>query len=165
MSDHQDDLRSRYASERAQLKPDIAERARQIERERVVAEAEARNAERTVTKGYAPPRDYGRQRSEPPADMVAAGWVRYIADQIGEAERAAHRHIADQIRKSEHNTHCGVTRGIGETIARDIVAAEKRIAQLESEVAELRALLEQGQHQRQRGPRVVPSSEPGAMIA
>jgi hypothetical protein len=50
-----------------------------------------RQATTPSTKSYAPPRDYGRQRraAAPPADMAAAGWTRYIGDQVRQSEARA----------------------------------------------------------------------------
>jgi hypothetical protein len=73
----QDEMREAIAREREQLQADMARRREQLDREEVLAEARQATP---ATKSYVPPIDHGRQRSAaPPADMVAAGWTRYIS--------------------------------------------------------------------------------------
>jgi hypothetical protein len=69
-----------------------------------------------------------------PADLIAAGWSPFIADQVKRSEAHAIR---------------ACMKAAGEVLGQDLVAAEKRIAALEAEVSELRNRL--NQQDRSRG--------------
>jgi predicted phage-related endonuclease len=136
-----DDQRSQFAEEKAALEQDMIRRAREIEAERVLAEA--RQAIAPVAKSYTPPRR--RAAAAPAADMTAA-WRDYIDARI---------------KRAEARTTRACMAAVGEVIGKDMVAAERRIEQLEREVAELRERLEQDQ----RGARLRTVPSPTALIA
>jgi hypothetical protein len=136
-----DDQRSQFAEEKAALEQDMIRRAREIEAERVLAEA--RQAIAPVAKSYTPPRR--RAAAAPAADMTAA-WRDYIDARI---------------KRAEARTTRACMAAVGEVIGKDMVTAERRIEQLEREVAELRERLEQDQ----RGARLRTVPSPTALIA
>jgi predicted phage-related endonuclease len=136
-----DDQRSQFAEEKAALEQDMIRRAREIEAERVLAEA--RQAIAPVAKSYTPPRR--RAAAAPAADMTAA-WRDYIDARI---------------KRAEARTTRACMAAVGEVIGKDMVTAERRIEQLEREVAELRERLEQDQ----RGARLRAVPSPTALIA
>ena len=142
---HFDDYRWK-PGEREQAEAELAERAAKNKRDEVLQRAFERQAERDAPKSYTPPVDGQQRRSAAPAppDMVAAGWVNYIRDQIKRSE-------ACMIRAS--------MAAVGEVIGADLVAAEKRIAALEAEVRELRG------RDLDRRLRAVPPASPSALIA
>jgi len=138
-------LLERIRVEREQLERDMARRREQLERDETLAEAEARNAARTVTKSQAP-RDYGRHhRAAPAPASLTRDWQDYIKGQLDRRDRAILRAVA--------------VAGVEEEKARQVEIAElrQRVTTLENE---LRAI---GQD---RGRlRSLPLSSPEALIA
>jgi predicted phage-related endonuclease len=96
-----------------------------------------------LEKAATPPRR--RAAAAPAADMTAA-WRDYIDARI---------------KRAEARTTRACMAAVGEVIGKDMVAAERRIEQLEREVAELRERLEQDQ----RGARLRTVPSPTALIA